>query len=1181
MDNAKAMAADLDTKLNESVGIDSSGKPIDTNTTTSNTPSFSKTIPSASFETPLATPPTGGNATKITEDGDDAWNDDFDFDDDGNTGDTKPVENVTAPDPIQAVATVPQTITPPKTEKVEPVNLLATSVAKSSQKESVAPITPKATTPTAPKMVDSEKLTESDTKTIPKPTIQSAVETQVVPPKQSLEPPSKPSTASETLPGSKDAPKDTAIIPSSSSEKDGEDGLDTELDDKGDATEEKTSPVPSVPAAVTPTTEPTSSAKEPVSGGGGLFSNFSKLTKTADSLLSPIVKASGSEKEDEDVAAIAVKKDEKDASEYVDQTPDYKAEEPSIPKSTPVPPPIATPKAKTATSIPKFTPGGSLFSKMTNLAQTADSLLTAAVEQSGDVGKRKIVESSDPVDSGGWDEDVDDDFFDDEEKEDENIAEQKIENPTSIATNIPSAALESEEKRKTEESTASSFVEVSPTSSISTPEITTKTTPIPQQPKEESGKDLPGQASSSPPEIKAVEAPPSKASTTPMVATTNIEDDPRFQRLQETLRLREEQLIDKGTQLNELQLLLESRDEQYKKKLSDTKEEAKKRILRAKEHCELVEAKLSSRSSGDSGDLKKKQSIIDELMEEGQALAKKQSVMERAVRDATTETRTIAAELQQESSAKEKALQKIKELEATCKSLKDDLASARKGESQAGKLEDDLLSAKADAEEKASTILSLQQRMKELVANLKELQHEIDDTRKSAAHESQQEKTSMRREHNDMIGDLQQKLRTTEREAGVREDALRHEISEIRKRWQDSVRRADALSMDIQSSTAPLLRQLESMERQSRLRTANSAELESRLRSDLEDAVVENERLGKESSEFRSKLSRLERSIKDRDRELSKAQSTLTEQESDLENLRNQEKKLTAEAEARQAEYEKVERLANEGVARVRSEMSKTVTDSEERYRGQIDKLQKELVVEKEKRNQLETQVGQLLEGGGGLFAAAQASQPMRQAPNALGIKRESKPKKLHKAENQAEILAGALGLGDDSSDDGFDSDSDDDGELFDGEGKGSENQASSGGYHSFAAIEQLSSKLKTSEVELKSMRKSLKESNELHQSLVEELGVTRAAKEKLPLFEEKVKQLTQENREMELEIAGLKDDIVDVRDLYRTQLNVLLEEKTASIAANANQTEGSPASENQTQGDANENEKASGDDDW
>lgn len=636
------------------------------------------------------------------------------------------------------------------------------------------------------------------------------------------------------------------------------------------------------------------------------------------------------------------------------------------------------------------------------------------------------------------------------------------------------------------------------------------------------------------PSVKAEKTTPSSKGVTPTF--TNIEDDPRFKELQESLRLREEQLMAKGSQLNELQLLLESRDEQYKKKLQDTKDEAKKRILRAKERCEAADAKLRARSSTDSEDLKKKQQIIDELMEEGQALAQKQSAMEQSVRAANAERRGLQEEIIDQTQKKEQALEKIVGLEAEIKSLKGYLASSREGESQAGKLETDLLATRAEAEEKANTILSLQQRLKELVAESKELKQEVDATRKSAAHEAQQEQTFMRREHNDLVGDLEQKLRTTEREAGVREDALRHEVSEIRKRWQDAVRRADALSMDIQSSTAPLLRQLESTERQSRLRIANAAELESRLRSELEEATIESERLGKDCSEFKSKLSRLERSMKERDQEIAAAQKAREEQVASIENLTRREETLKAEAEKRQMEYEKVEKLANEGVSRVRSEMTQTVVDSEERYRGQIDKMEMELGVEREKRIQLEDQVGRLLENTTmGMFTSSS------QAPQSTGIHRESKPKKLHKAEGQAEILAGALGLGDDSDDD----DSDDD-----------EDYDQQGSFNSFAALEQLSSKLKTAEVELVAMRKSLKESNETHQSLVEELGEARHAKEKLPLFEQKVKELTKENREMEREIAGLKEDISDVRELYRTQLNVLLEEKTSSSNNNDNKSD-------------------------
>ena len=196
-------------------------------------------------------------------------------------------------------------------------------------------------------------------------------------------------------------------------------------------------------------------------------------------------------------------------------------------------------------------------------------------------------------------------------------------------------------------------------------------------------------------------------------------------------------------------------------------------------------------SSGLTGDASKQQQVIDELRQEGQALAMKQVTMEQAVRGAKAETRSLIQELEQEASEKEQALQKIVELENSLKSTKGSLTSAREGESQAKNLENDLLAARADGEDKENKILSLQQRMKELIAESKELQNEINATRKSAAHEAQQDKTFMRKEHNDLVSDLEIKLRTTEREAGVREDALRHEVAEIRKRWQDTVRRAD------------------------------------------------------------------------------------------------------------------------------------------------------------------------------------------------------------------------------------------------------------------------------------------------------------------------------------------------------------------------------------------------------
>lgn len=347
--------------------------------------------------------------------------------------------------------------------------------------------------------------------------------------------------------------------------------------------------------------------------------------------------------------------------------------------------------------------------------------------------------------------------------------------------------------------------------------------------------------------------------------------------------------------------------------------------------------------------------------------------------------------------------------------------------------------------------------------------------------------------------------------------------------------------MDVQSSTAPLSRQLESMERQNRARAANWAELENRLRSELEETVIQNETLSKERSEFKTKYTRMERSMTEQEQELKQSKRIIEEQTVKVTKLEAQLEQMEAQAEKREDEYTKVERLANEGVMRVRSEMTQTVVESEERYRGQIEKLEVDLRVEREKRSQLEKQVDQMLENAG-MMVAPQAQESVR---------REAKPKKLRQAQGQAEILAGTLGFDSDTEED------DDDESLghpmdrgnMGGNGGGS----GGGGMNSFAALDQLTSRLKAAKIELEALRRNLRESEQVRESLVVELGESRTAKEKLPLFEAKVKELTEDNREKELEIQGLREDIADVREMYRTQLNVLLEEKAAQVAPTAN----------------------------
>jgi chromosome segregation ATPase len=263
--------------------------------------------------------------------------------------------------------------------------------------------------------------------------------------------------------------------------------------------------------------------------------------------------------------------------------------------------------------------------------------------------------------------------------------------------------------------------------------------------------------------------------------------------------------------MSAIEAMHETEKLELQQRVRDTKEEAKRRIQKAKERVQAMEEQLHNVTSSQSTvaeEASKQAGLVAALREEGEKLALKQADMEKAVRTAKGEARELRVQLEDETIAKEDALEKIAKLEAELKTTKEDLTSARKGESQADKLEEEVRKSKEDANNKAATILSLEQQLKELKSEKKELKEQLEEAQKGAAIESQREQKKMARERNDAVTDLENKLRAIEREAAVREDALRHEVAELRKRWQDAVRRADTLSMDVQSSTAPLLRQL-------------------------------------------------------------------------------------------------------------------------------------------------------------------------------------------------------------------------------------------------------------------------------------------------------------------------------------------------------------------------------------
>jgi len=608
--------------------------------------------------------------------------------------------------------------------------------------------------------------------------------------------------------------------------------------------------------------------------------------------------------------------------------------------------------------------------------------------------------------------------------------------------------------------------------------------------------------------------------------------------LQSQLKQREEQLFSKTEQLTAMQSMHDSEKEELAQKVQATKEEAKRRIQKAKERVDAAEARsqaLAQSSSSSSEDAMKQQEIIVALREEGQKLAMKQADMEKAVRTAKGESRELRDSLEEETKAKDRALQKIESLQSDLAKHKEDLQSARRGESQAGKLEAELLRVKEDSESKGTKILALEHQLKERKGQLSEIQNELQDARQGAVLETEKQQRKLSKEHGDALSELQAKMAKIEKDSSSREDELRREVDDYRKRWQDAVRRADELStMD---NTAPLLRELESARKQQRTRASAWKELETTLRTELEDSVVENEKLSRERGEWKTKCTRAERVLKDVEKELATAKISLEDKINLCEHLEQERDELKSTNAKLQQQYSEVQQLANEGVSRVRSEMSQTVVEMEERHTSQLDSVKEDLRHQKDKCMQLENQLEKLVENEALLI-------PAEMQPATLS---NANPKKLVQSENQVDILNGALG--------GLDSD----GEEDEGAQMDSSNNAGS-----FAALSEYASRIKSINAELTTLRQRLSDSEKVRAELVEELGETRVAKEKLPLFETKVVELTEENRRLNLEVQALEEDMNEIRTSYQTQINTLM---AVQDAATASAKEATPeASESKTE---------------
>lgn len=264
--------------------------------------------------------------------------------------------------------------------------------------------------------------------------------------------------------------------------------------------------------------------------------------------------------------------------------------------------------------------------------------------------------------------------------------------------------------------------------------------------------------------------------------------------LKKQLVIQKEDIASKDAQVLSMTETFEREKKALETKIKETKEEAKKRIAKAKEKVDALKIQLSDASmtaNRTALSSSEQDEIIKALRMEGENLAKKQCEMEQLVRDARSDIKDLKEDLEKERNAKENAENKITNLEKDLKVTKDLLSAAKAKGGLADKLDSDLLAAREEREKNAVIISNLEAELKHARAETIEMKKNMDLLLKEKVNQMETEAASIRKEKDSLLNDLETKLRTSEREANLREDSLRHEVAELRKRWQESVRRCD------------------------------------------------------------------------------------------------------------------------------------------------------------------------------------------------------------------------------------------------------------------------------------------------------------------------------------------------------------------------------------------------------
>lgn len=291
-------------------------------------------------------------------------------------------------------------------------------------------------------------------------------------------------------------------------------------------------------------------------------------------------------------------------------------------------------------------------------------------------------------------------------------------------------------------------------------------------------------------------------------------------------------------------------------------EEAKQKISELK--LELADKDSQFRSINSSlaedCDLKKEIAHYQELLrerdvrlaafeEEGRSLAKKQSEMEKNVRKSKQDVREKENEILKLKESKDQLIKTIEqtqealrknELEAlnTSKTLSAMQAVSQASADKLSRLEAEISSKNEELGSQRRALETAWNDNNELKRLIAELKAERDDMKRQLGEGTSKvlETETSRREIEQREAvlratsrQLQESLQGQMKESSSREERLREEIHEMRRKWQEAVSSRESLASELGQATAPLLRQISSLQEALRIKSEQWQNIESAL----------------------------------------------------------------------------------------------------------------------------------------------------------------------------------------------------------------------------------------------------------------------------------------------------------------------------------------------------------------